>query len=248
MDEVGVIATEQRGLSQVERVVNIFVAPSATFHDILRSISWWLPFILLSLSASGVAFTIQHRVGWQQVVQTQIQMSPAMQNQMASQTPAQQAKQMQAMAVGYQVSAYASPLLVLAFSALAALLLWASFNFGLGARTTYGQNFCLWMYCSLPHLLADLVTMVRLCFAGSAEGFDLKMPAGTSIGYYFPDVSPWLRTLLASFDVVAIWALVLLAMGGAIVAKVKKGQAVAVVAGWWLLIVLVGVAATAAFS
>jgi hypothetical protein len=80
------------------------------------------------------------------------------------------------------------------------------------------------------------------------EGFDLKQPVGTNLGYYFSDASPWLRTLLGSFDVVGIWALVLLVIGGAIVAKVKWGQAAAVVVGWWLLIVLIGVAATAAFS
>jgi hypothetical protein len=248
MDEVGVGGNEQRGLSQVARVVNTFVAPTATFQDILRSTSWWLPFVLLSLSALGVAFTIQRQVGWQQVVQTQMQMNPSQQSQMASLTPAQQASQMHGMVLGYQISAFASPLLVLAMSALAALLLWATFNFGLGARTTYGQIFCLWLYCSLPHLLVDMVTVLRLWLGGSAESFDLKMPAGTSLGYYFPDVSPWLRTLLTSLDAVAIWGLVLLVIGGAIVAKVKRGQAAAVVVGWWLLIVLVGVAATAAFS
>jgi hypothetical protein len=248
MEEVEVVGNEQRGLSQVERVVNTFVAPSATFHDILRSTSWWLPFVLLALSGLGVAFTVQHQVGWQQVVETQIQINPSQQSQMVSMTPAQQAKQIRVMALSYQYSAYASPLLVLAMSALAALLFWATFNFGLGARTSYGQIFCLWMYCSLPHLLVDLVTVVRLCFGGSAESFDLKMPAGTSVGYYFPDVSPWLRMLLSSFDVAAIWALVLLVIGGAIVAKVRWGQAAAVVVGWWLLIVLVSVSATAAFS
>jgi hypothetical protein len=253
MDELsgtrdGAVVMEQRGLSQIERLVNSFVAPTATFKDILRSTSWWLPFVLLSLSSLGVAYTIQRQVGWQQVAETQIQLTPSLQSQTASLTPAQQTKQIRVMALSYQYSAYASPLLVLAMSALAALLLWATFNFGLGARTTYGQVFCLWMYCSLPHLLVDLVTVVRLCFGGSSESFDLKMPAGTSLGYYFPDVSPWLRTLLTTLDAVAIWALVLLVIGGAIVAKVKKGQAAAVVVGWWLLIVLVGVAATAAFS
>ena len=104
------------------------------------------------------------------------------------------------------------------------------------------------MYWSLPHLLVDLVTVVRLWFGGNAESFDLKTPAGTSLGYYFPDVSPWLHTLLDSVDMAAIWALVLLVIGSAIVAKVKRGQAAAVVVGWWLLIVLVGVAVTAAFS
>ncbi len=248
MDEVGDGGNEQRGLSQMERVVNTFVAPSATFKDILRSTSWWLPFILLSLSALGVAFTIQHQVGWQQVVETQIQMNPSQMSQLSGLTPDQRAKQMHGMILGYQISSYASPLLVLAFSALAALLLWVTFNFGLGSRSKYGKILCLWMYCSLPHLLVDLVTMVRLWFSGNTEGFDMKMPAGTGLGYYFPDASPWLRTLLSSMDVVAIWALVLLVMGGAIVAKVKRGQAAAVVVGWWLLIVLISVAATAAFS
>jgi len=187
-------------------------------------------------------------VGWQQVVETQIQMSPSQQSQLASLTPAQQAKQMHGMVLGYQISSYAYPLLMLAFSALAALLLWATFNFVLGARAKYGQIFCLWMYCSLPHLLSALLTVMRLCFSGNVEGFDLKQPVGTNLGYYFADASPWLRTLLGSFDVVGIWSLVLLVIGGAIVAKVKWGQAAAVVVGWWLLIVLIGVAATAAFS
>jgi hypothetical protein len=248
MDEVGVVVDGPRGLSQMERVVDTFVAPTATFKDILRSTSWWLPFVLMALATFGVAVAIQHQVGWHQVVETQIQMSPSQQSQLASLTPEQQAKQMHGMVLGYQITAYASPVLVLAFSALAALLLWATFNFGLGARAKYGQIFCLWMYCSLPHLLADLVTVVRLYFGGNTEGFDLKQPVGTNPGYYFPDASPWLRTLLGSFDVVGIWALVLLVVGGAIVAKVKWGQAAAVVVGWWLLIVLVSVAATAAFS
>ena len=248
MDEVGVVVDGPRGLNQMERVVNTFVAPTETFKDILRSSSWWLPFVLMAAASLCVTVAIQHQVGWQQVVETQIQMSPSQQSQLASLTPAQQAKQMHGMVLGYQITSYMYPLLVLAFSALAALLLWVSFNFGLGARTKYGQIFCLWMYCSLPHLLTDLVTVVRLCFGGNTEGFDLKQPVGTNPGYYFPDASPWLRTLLGSFDVVGIWALVLLVMGGAIVAKVKWGQAAAVVVGWWLLIVLVSVAAAAAFS
>ena len=248
MDEVRDVVDGPRGLSQMERVVDTFIAPTAAFKDILRSTSWWLPFVLMALATFGVAVAIQHQVGWHQVVETQIQMSPSQQSQLASLTPEQQAKQMHGMVLGYQITAYASPVLVLAFSALAALLLWATFNFGLGARAKYGQIFCLWMYCSLPHLLADLVTVVRLYFGGNTEGFDLKQPVGTNLGYYFPDASPWLRTLLGSFDVVGIWALVLLVMGGAIVAKVKWGQAAVVVVGWWLLIVLVSVAATAAFS
>lgn len=38
-DEV-VVADGPRGLGEMERVVDTFVAPTATFKDILRSASW----------------------------------------------------------------------------------------------------------------------------------------------------------------------------------------------------------------
>src|ERR1035437_8607062 len=239
MDDVVEVGDRPRGLSQMERVVDTFVAPPTTFKDILRSTSWWLPFLLMVLATLAVTFSIERKVGWEQVVETQVHMNPSQQSQMSSLPPDQQALQMRRMVVGYRYASYASPLIVLAISALAALVLWATFNFGLGARATYGQFFCLWMYCSLPRLLASLITVVMLNFGGSPEGFNLKEPVGTNIGYYFPDAWPWLRSLLSFADVIGIWVLVLLIIGGAIVAKVKVGQAAAVVVGWWLLVVLV---------
>jgi hypothetical protein len=236
------------GLGQIARVVDIFVAPSATFTDILRSASWWLPFLLTALVTLGLGYTIDRQVGFTQLVETQIRLNPSQESQMSSLTPDQRAVQLQRMAIGYRYTTYAYPVLELLIASLASLMLWASFNFGLGARTTFGQIFCLWMYANLPRLLAALVTIVTLCFGGSPETFDLKQPAGTNLGYYLPDAAPWLRTLLGFFDAVGIWVLVLLILGGAIVAKVKIGQAAAVVIGWWLLIVLASVAATAAFT
>jgi hypothetical protein len=236
------------GLGQIERVVDTFVAPSATFTDILRSTSWWLPFLLTALVTLGVGYAIERQVGFTQLVETQIHLNPSQDAQMSSLTPDQRAVQLQRMAIGYRYTTYAYPVLELLVAALASLMLWASFNFGLGARTTFGQIFCLWMYANLPRLLAALVTIVTLCFGGSPETFDLKQPAGTNLGYYLPDAAPWLRALLGFFDVVGIWVTILLILGGAIVAKVKIGQAAAVVIGWWLLVLIVSVAATAAFS
>jgi hypothetical protein len=246
--ETGLAGSETRGLSQLERVVDIFVAPTATFRDILRSSSWWLPFVLMLVAAVGVTAAIQQKVGWEQVVQTQIHMTPSMQSQMSSLTPEAQAQRMHIMALSYQYSAYATPVIVLAFTALAALVFWATYKFGLGAKATFGQFFCLWMYCSLPRLLASVITVVMLCFGGSPESFNLKEPVGTNLAYYLPDSPAWLRALLGFGDVIGLWVLVLLIVGGATVAKVKVSQSAAVVIGWWLLIVMVSVAATAAFS
>jgi hypothetical protein len=236
------------GLSQLQRVIDTFVAPTAAFAEILRDTSWWLPCLLMVVASLGVAFAIDRQVGFDQVVETQIHLNPSQEQQISSLAPEDRAVQMQRMIAGYRYVTYATPLLVLFIAAFGSLVLWASFNFGLGARTTYAQIFCLWMFANLPRLLAAVVTLVTLCFGNSPETFDLKQAAGTSIGYYLPDAAPWLRDLLGYFDIVGFWVLALLIVGGAIVARVKVIQTAAVVIGWWLLIVIVSVSATAAFS
>jgi hypothetical protein len=236
------------GLTEMERLGNTFVAPSKTFSDILRSSSWWLPFLISALFSVAFAYAVDRQVGFSQVAETQMHLSPSSEERLAALTPEDRATQMQKITSSYRFFTYASPGIILVVSALASLGLWATFNFGLGARTTFAQIFCLWMYANLPRLLTSIVGIVTVCFGGSPESFNLKEPAGSNISYYLPDASPWLSTLLGFFDIVGIWVLVLLILGGSIVAKVKIAQAAAVVVGWWLLIVLVSVAATAAFS
>ncbi|MEO8735521.1 MAG: YIP1 family protein [Edaphobacter sp.] len=247
MSDVAVVANGA-GLTQVERVVDTFVAPTKTFTDILRNRSWWLPFLLTVLVSLCVTLTIGRQVGFERVVENQIQASPKQQDALAGLTPEQRAARVHGMAIGYRYTSFGFPILVLLFSAIAALVLWATFNLGLGARTTFGEMFCLWMYCSLPKLLIGVLTLLTLYFGGNAEGFDLKNPVGTNLAYYLPDVAPWLKSALSFFDVIGIWVLVLLVIGTAIVAKVSRGKAAAVVVGWWVLILIVSAAATAAFS
>ncbi len=59
-------------LSQVERVVDTFVAPSKTFTDILRNQSWWLPFLLIVVIGYGFVFTVDKHVGWDQVLENSL--------------------------------------------------------------------------------------------------------------------------------------------------------------------------------
>lgn len=235
-------------LSQTDRVVDTFIAPSKTFADILRSTTWWLPFLLAVLVSLGVTFAIDKQVGFDRVVENTLHASPKQEEQLASLPPDQRAARVKGMAVGYRYTSYASPLFILAFSAIGALVLWGSFNFGLGAKTTFAQMFCLWMYISLPRLLSGLLTLLTLGFGGNAESFDLKNPVGTNPAYFLADASPWVKTALGFFDVIGIWTVILLILGTAIVAKVSRGKAAAVVLGWWVLILIISIATTAAFS
>jgi len=238
----------QPGLSQVERVVDTFVAPSKTFADILRSTSWWLPFLLATIVSIGVTFTVDRQVGFGRVVENVILDSPKQEEQMQSLPADQRAVRMKGMAAGYKYVSYATPVIILLISAIGALINWASFNFGLGARTTFGQMFAVWMYASLPRLLSGLLTIVTVMFGGNAESFNIKNAVGTNPAYFMPDAAPWLKTALSFFDVIGIWNVVLLVIGTSIVAKVSRGKAAAVVIGWWMLIFILSVASAAMTS
>lgn len=236
------------GLSEGKRVLDTFVAPSKTFTDILRRATWWLPFVLLAIVTFATAFTVDRQVGFERVAENQIHLSPAQSDRYDTLPADQKAAQMHGMAKGYRFSTYGSFVLILIFVAIFALLYWASFNFGLGARTTYGQMFAVWMYASLPKLFVGLLTIVTLLAGANTEGYNLQNPVGTNPAYYMPDSAPWLRSVLSFIDVFSLWQLALLVIGTAIVARVSRGKAAVVVLGWWMLGLIVSAGLAAAFS
>ncbi len=242
------VAETHEGLSQVERVVDTFVAPSKTFKDIMRSSTWWLPFLLVTVFSLAAAYAIDKKVGFDTVAQNMMHDSPAQEQKLDTLEPKQRTAQMHMMAVSTRYSTFASPLIVLVISAVGALVLWASFNFGLGAKTTFGQMFAVWMYASLPRLITSIIMLATIYLGGDAEGFNLKNPVGTNPAFYLPSAAPWLKAALGFVDVIGIWVLLLLVIGTAIVAKVKKGQAAMVVVGWWVLGLIVSVGIAAATS
>jgi Yip1 domain len=236
------------GLSQVERVVDVFVAPSKTFKDILRSTSWWLPFLLMVLVTFGSAAVVEKQVGWERVAENQIRQNPKQEEALANLTPEQRASRMQVTAKIYRYTSFGAFVFILIFVAIFALIYWASFNFGLGAKTTFGQMFAVCMYAGLPRLLTGLLSILTLLFGNSADSYDMRNPVGTNLAYFMPDSGPALKAALSFFDIIGLWNLVLLVIGTAIVAKVSTGKAAAVVVGWWVLGLLISVGIAAATS
>jgi len=236
------------GLSQVERVVDTFVAPKKTFTDILRNASWWLPFLLMVLITLGSTAVVEKQVGWERVAENQIHQNPKQEEAMAGLQPEQRAAQLRLSGKITRYISYGSFVFILVFVAIFALIYWASFNFGLGAKTTFSQMFAVCMYAGLPRLLTGLLTILTLMFGGNAEAYDIKNPVGTNPAYYLPDAGPTLKVALSFFDLIGLWNLALLVIGTAIIAKVSTGKAAVVVVGWWLLGLLIMVGITAATS
>lgn len=238
---------EVRGLSQVERVVDTFVAPSKTFTDILRSASWWLPLLLMVLSTTLVANTVGRKVGFDRVFQNQVQESQKTQDRIANSSPEQKAMILKMGPMQMAGTLYGIPIFLTIGFLIYALLLWASFNFGLGAQTTYPQVLAVTWYAALPYLVVSLITFLTVQFRHDPDAFDLKNPVGTNLGYYLTDASPMVKAALSSIDVIKLWSVVLQVIGMAIISKKTIVQSAVVVGIFWILGVLMGTAG-AAFS
>ncbi len=238
----------QAGLSQVERVVDAYVAPSKTFTDIRRDASWWLPFILGIIVSLVFVYSIDRQIGFDQVAQANINRSASAQQRMGSLPDAQREQGVHMAAVFTKAISYAYSVVTLIVALICAAILMASFNFGLGAKASYKQYLAVWFYAGLPLLIKYVLAAIAI-FAGlSAEQFDMRNPVGTNIGWYLSSDTPmWLRTLFSSADIFTIWSVVLLVIGCATIARVKRSSAAFLVVGWWVLIIL-GSTVVAAFQ
>ena len=234
------------GLSQGERIIDTFIAPSKTFEDIRRSASWWLPFLLMVVLGYAFTFAMQKKIGFAQLVENTIRMNPKAAERMANVPPEQAAQQKKVMEYGFKATFYAYPLFILAFFAFCAVILWATVNFGLGGVSKYSQVLAVIVYAWLPSILKSILITVMIFAGGDPDTFDLNNPVGTNPGFFLgPDSAAWLKSLLSSLDIFTIWSLVLLAIGLAIVARVKRGSAMAAVFGWFIIILFVKTAYTA---
>jgi hypothetical protein len=243
MTETSVVEDSGAPLSQVERVVDTFIAPSKTFTDILRSQSWWLPFLLGILVGYGYLFTLQKQVGWETVASNAIKQDPKATERLANASPEQVAQAQTFTIAAIKYTFYATPVLVLFIAAVAALVLWGTINFVFGGQATFGRVFAVWLYGTLPLLIVSILTIITL-FAGlDKEAFNINNPVGTNPGFYLgTDTPQWLLKLATSIDVIWLWALFLVGIGLAIVAKVKKSSGLIAVFGWWALILVIKVA------
>src|SRR5579875_1988978 len=170
MPEV-VSVQEGKPLSQVERVVDTFVAPSKTFTDVLRSASWWLPYVLLVLSTWVTAVAIQQRVGWGPLAENEIRLNPKAEAKQADMTPDQVAMQRKITASIMQGTLFGAPVTDLFFIAIFAVILWPTINFGFGGSATFGRVFAVCAYAFLPGIIKNLVAAALLYGGRSPETF-----------------------------------------------------------------------------
>lgn len=227
------------GLSEPQRLVNTFFAPSKTFIDIRRNASWWVPLLLISIFSISFFVMIDKKVGFEQVARNMLANNKAIQQL----DPAQQEQAYARTAIGLKVGEYAAPVFILIYVLIIAAVLMATFNFMMDAQVSFGQSMAIVMYGWLPGILSAILAMFALAF-GDAEGFRMDNPIGTNPAHFMDPAttSKFLYAMLTSIDVISIWMIVLIGMGFALNAKKKisTGSAITVVAVWYFIAKLCG--------
>jgi hypothetical protein len=239
------------GLSQGQRLTNIFTAPSKTFEDIkLGHRSWWLPFIVYVVLGFAFYGVVNSKVGMRQVSENQVKLSPKTEEQMSQLTPEQREQRMKISTTITQGIFLAGPVFILAMGAVISLVLLGTINFVFGGKAKFGSVFAVWMYAMMPSCIKTILGIVVL-FAGTApDSFNIKNFAPTNLGAFLNpmETNPGLYSLASSIDFVTIWTLALVGIGVAIVAGTKRTSGYIASFGWWALLVIGGAGVAAAFS
>ena len=250
MAAAAVVPPQEPGpLSEGQRLVNTFFAPSKTFTDLRRNASWWAPFLIMAIVSLLFVYVVEQKVGFRKVVENQIQLQPKQADRIDRLPADQRQKVMQQQVTVTKIISYAVPVIALGVYAVFAAVLFATLKFGASAELKYKTLFALVVYTRLPELLRALLTILSLLAGVSGDGFNIQNPVATNPGYFIdPSGSAVLRALLTPLDVITIWTLVLTAIGITCISKVKRGTAFAVVFGWFAVVVLARVALAAATS
>jgi len=236
-------------LSEGERLLDTFIAPSKTFTDLRRNASWWAPFLITAIISLIFVYVVDQKIGFRKVAENQIQAQPKQAERMERMPAADREKAMDTQVKFTRNFSYLFTVFILGWYALVAAVLFATLKFAFSADVKFKTLFALVFYASVPGLLKSILAILSIVAGVSSDTFTFQNPVATNPGYFIDRAAnPVLAALLTPFDVFTLWVLALTAIGITCISKVKSGAAFAVVFGWFLVIVLVGVGFAAAFS
>jgi hypothetical protein len=179
-----------------------------------------------------------------------VHLNPKLEERLAQAPAAQREGTLKGMQYGPEIVFAASPVIVIVVAALGSLILLGTINFGFGGKATFGSVFTVWIFAWLPAIFKSLLGAIVI-FAGTApESFNLNNFAPTSLGAFLNplETNAALYKLASALDVTSIWSMVLLSIGLATVAGLKRSSGYIAVFGWWGLITVIGVGWAAAFG
>jgi Yip1 domain len=237
-------------LSEGQRLINVFIAPSKTFTDLKRKASWFVPWLVMAITSLAFAGVVVQKVGFRQLTENQMRMEGSKAQDRMAQMPSEQRERvMEFRVIITKVTLFTFPLLGLLIFLIYAAILMGTFNFGMGTEVSYGTSLAIVVYAQLPMIMKSLLAIIALFAGADPESFVLQNPVASNLGFLV-DVNTHraLYTLACAADVFVLWTVVLTGIGFACVSKIKRSTAIGAVFTWYALVTLAGVGIVAVFS
>ncbi len=250
MGSAPAVNIEPKPLSQAERVIDTFVAPTKIFNDLRRSANWIVPWLLMAIVSTALVVVVDQKLGMRKVVDNQLALAPkqsAQLDKLREEKPDQYEARMETAVKFNRVIYYMLPVLTLIFLVIIAGVLLGTFNFGFGAELGFNQSLAVCVYASLPGIIKALIAILVVGIGG-AEGFTFQNPVASNLSGLVDPSSHFLHGLAMNLDLFMIWTLVLSGIGFSCLTKVKRSTSMAVVFGWWVIFALGASGIGAAFS
>jgi hypothetical protein len=238
----------QPGLSEPQRIVNVFAAPSKTFADLRRKPSWWAPWLIIAIFSLAVGVVVTKKLDFMQIMRDQIASSPQAQA-FESLPPDQQERRL---ALGEKIAkgfAYATPIIILISGLIVAAILMATFNFAFEAEVPYSRSLAIVFYGWLPGIITAALTIIVLLAGVNTEGANPRNLVATNLAYFmdYHNTSKFLYGMAGSLDIITIWSIILIGIGFKVNSAKPKlstgtaiGTVVALFVVWRLIISALG--------
>jgi len=241
------------GLSEPQRLVNVFIAPSKTFTDLKRNSSWWVPWLISAVFTVIFSVVAVQKIDMARFVQEQIDRSPSAQKRMERLTPEQRAQGVAMQATITKVSFYMAPIFSLIFGLIVAAVLMGVFNFMLGAEISFQRAMAVVFYSGLTGILATILLTVSYLASADPSTIDIaRNPMPTNLGFFMdPEGNKALYGLASSIDIFKIWFVALLGLGFSVASSNRKpsiGTAITTAFICYGIVVLIGIGFKMAFS
>ena len=214
------------GLSEPQRLMNIFIAPRKTFEDLKRNARWWKPWFVTGIFIVIFGVVAVQKIDIVQFLQKEIDKSPSAQRRLEQLPPEQRQRGLAIQATGTKVVFYIYPLFTLVGGLVIAAVLMAVFNFMLGAEVPFPRAMAVVFYSFVPLVISTILLTVSVLVSSDPNTIDLTNPMPTNPGFFMdPQSNKFIYAIASSLDVFSLWVVTLLGLGFATASSNRKPSA-----------------------
>ena len=207
----------------MQRLINMFFAPSKTFEDLKRNSSWWVPWLVTGVFTVIFGIVAVQKIDMARFIQQQIDKSPSAQKRLEQLSPEQRAQGIAIQAAFTKGVFYTYPVISLIGGLIIAAVLIVVFNFIMGAEVPFSRALAVVFYSFVPWIISSILLTVSLLVSSDPNTIDLANPMPTNPAFFMdPQGNKFLYAIASSIDIFKIWLVILLGLGFSVASSNRK--------------------------